>query len=196
MKAAVLTARTERKPMPVWDADKNAVKRDIEQFRKDKDRVQRFFDSAMQLGYFLALDRARANGTITMALFEHEYRRYYDALLPHIGEAKKVVPHIRMALDRLERVCHEGRDRRRIENLSATPDVANTKDAIHVLQGWLATLFGNYLKFYGFVHGTPITEAVIRSWAADSWDILQKRRSEHSMLGNHDELFQTRLMEL
>lgn len=181
--------------MPVWDADKNAVKHDLEEFLKDKAKVQRYFNNALELGYFLALDRARATSSITTTLFEHEYRRYYDALLPHIQEARKVVPHIRMALDRLELVCRQGRDRRHIESLSAVPDHVNVKNAIHQLQGWLATLFGNYLKFYGFVHGTALTELVIRSWAADSWDILQKRKSEHSMLANHDELFRTRLME-
>src|SRR5215469_1048346 len=181
--------------MPVWDADKNAVKRDLEEFLKDKARVQRYFNSAMELGYFIALDRARMTGLITAAMFGHEYRRYHDVLLPHIRDARKVVPHIRMALDRLEMVCLQGRERRQIESVSAVPDHENLKDTIHVLQGWLATLFGNYLKFYGFVHGTPLTEMVIRSWAADSWDILQTRKLEHSMLANHDELFQTRLMD-
>ena len=182
--------------MPVWDADKNAVKRDLEEFLKDKARVQRYFNSAMELGYFIALDRARMTGLITAAMFGHEYRRYHDVLLPHISEARKVVPHIRLALDRLEMVCHQGRERRHIESVSALPDHANLKDAIHVLQGWLATFFGSYLKFYGFVHGSSMTEKVIRSWAADSWDIVQKRKSEQNVFNNHDELFQNRLMEL
>jgi hypothetical protein len=181
--------------MPVWDADKNAVKRDLQEFLKDRARVQKYFSSAMELGYFVALDKARTTGSISKALFEHEYRRYFDALLPHIQEARKVTPHIRMALDRLELVCQQGRERRHIESVAALPDHEHVKEAIHVLQGWLATLFGNYLKFYGFVRGSALTELVIRSWAADSWDIVQKRKSEHSMLANHDELFQTRLME-
>lgn len=181
--------------MSVWDADKVAVKRDLEEFKKDNAKMQRYFHSALASGYFVALDHARVSGLITKTMFDHEYRRYYDVLLPHISEARKVVPHIRMALDRLEMVCHQGRERRHIESVSALPDHANLKDAIHVLQGWLATFFGNYLKFYGFVHGSTLTEDVIRSWAADSWDILQTRRLEFSMLGNHDELFQTRLMD-
>ena len=176
--------------MPVWDADKNAVKRDLEEFRKDPDRVHRFFNTAMEIGYFKALDDARTRGTIKTTLFEHEYRRYHDALLPHIHEAKKVVPHLGMALDRLELVCRQGRERRQIQSVSAAPDHKNLQDSIRVLQGWLATFFGNYLKFFGFVHGSPVTEDLIRHWAADCWDILQKRKSEHSMLANHDELFQ------
>jgi hypothetical protein len=182
--------------MPVWDADKNAVKQDLDEFRKDPARVKKFFDDAMQMGYFKGLEVARANGVVTVPLFEHEYRRYHDALLPHIGEAKKVVPHLRAALDRLELVCQQGRQRRHIGRLDAVPDSANLEDAVHALQGWLATFFGNYLKFFGFVHGSTVTEEAIRSWAADSWDIVQKRKAEHSMLANHDEQFQNRLMTL
>jgi hypothetical protein len=80
--------------------------------------------------------------------------------------------------------------------VSALPDHVNIKDAIHVLQGWLATFFGIYLKLYRFVHGSAVPEEVIRSWAPDFRDILQKRKAEQNMLNNHDELFQQRLMEL
>jgi hypothetical protein len=73
-------------------------------------------------------------------------------------------------------------DKNVVKRVSAVPDHANANDAIHVLQGWLATLFGNYLKFYGFVHGSALTELVIRRWAADSWDILQTRKRGLSML--------------
>jgi hypothetical protein len=101
-----------------------------------------------------------------------------------------------MVFDRLELVCQQGRERRHIESVSALPDHVNMKDAIHVLQGWLATFFAIYLKFYGFVHGSAVTEEVIRSWAPDSRDILQKRKAEQNKFNNHDELFHQRLMEL
>jgi hypothetical protein len=105
--------------MSVWDADKAAVKRDLEEFKKDNAKMQRYFHSALAAGYFVALDHARVSGLITKAMFDHEYRRYYDVLLPHISAARKVVPHIRMALDCLEMVCHQGRERRHIESVSA-----------------------------------------------------------------------------
>jgi hypothetical protein len=182
--------------MPVWDADKNAVKQELDEFRKDPARVKKFFDDALGAGYFKALEVYRANGVVKRAMFEHEYRRYFEMLQPHISEARKVIPHIRMALDRLELVCQQGRERRDIERVFAVPDHVNAEDAIHVLQGWLATFFAHYLKFFGFIHGSGVTEDLIRSWAADSWDILQKRKQEHSMVANHDELFQKRLMQL
>jgi hypothetical protein len=182
--------------MSVWDADKDAVIEQLEEFRKDPAKVQAYTNTAIEFGSFVALDGAKARGTFKQALFEHEFRRYHDALLPEIQNAKKIVPHLRMALERLEAACQHGRERRNIQSISTVPDVDNVKDAIHVLQGWLATMFALYLKFYGFMHGSGATEEVIRSWAADSWDIVQKRKVEQNMFNNHDELFQTRLMDL
>ena len=167
--------------MPVWDPGKRAVKQDLVEFRKDPAKVKKYINDALEHGYFIALEEARAVGFIGMALFQHEYRRYHDALLPEIHEAKKVIPHVQMALHRLERACLEGSQRRHIDRLFAQPDNVNVQDSIRALQGWLATFFGNYLKFVGFVRGSRITEEVIRQWASDSWKILQKRKSEESM---------------
>ncbi|HTS63843.1 MAG TPA: hypothetical protein VMH28_17590 [Candidatus Acidoferrales bacterium] len=182
--------------MSVWDPDKNAVKQALAEFRSDPAALKRYISTAMEFGFFLALDLAQANAEMKPALFEHEFRRYHDSLLPEIGEAKKLIPHIRMALERLETACRHGRERRHIKSVSTVPDVVNVKESIHVLQGWLATLFARYLKFYAFVHGSGGAEAVIRSWAADSWDIVQTRKLEQNVFNNHDELFQHRLMDL
>jgi hypothetical protein len=182
--------------MPVWDADKDAVIRQLEELRQDPAKAQKYISDAIDLGCFAALDAAHANGTIKQALFEHEFRRYHDTLLPELHDAKKLIPHLRMALERMEAACQHGRERRNIQSISTTPDVANVKDAIHVFQGWLASMFALYLKFYAFAHGSSRAELVIRSWAADSWDIVRKRRLEQNVLYNHDELFQNRLMDL
>jgi len=181
--------------MAVWDADIHAVQKDIDDFYKDPAKVQQFLTLALNLGYFNALDQGRMTGLIKMAMFEHEYRRIYTELLPKIREAKDVILHIRKALDRIEAVCQHARARRHVESVSAQPDQVNMKDAIFALQGWLATLFADYLGLFGLFHGALRTEWIIRAWAADSWDILQKRKLDRDMMANHDELYQTRLME-
>jgi hypothetical protein len=77
--------------MPVWDADKNAVKHDLGEFRKDPAKLQQYIKNAFEFGYFNILDQARVSGSMTAALFQHEYRRYHDALLPETREARKVI---------------------------------------------------------------------------------------------------------
>jgi hypothetical protein len=53
-----------------------------EEFRKDPAKLQQCIKNAFEFGYFNIPDQARVSGSMTAALFQHEYRRYHDALLP------------------------------------------------------------------------------------------------------------------
>lgn len=174
--------------MPTTDPDRAAVKREFDEFRKNPAQVAKLANSAINDGYFIALEQARISGAVKPALFGHEYRRYYDMVFDEGAKSESHLHHIRAALFRIKAVAESGRQKRSVDRLFGQAEDRNIQNELRIFQAWLATLFESYLAMYCLIMGTRNAEQKIKEFANAFQNVLRAQRGEGEVTRTHTAL--------
>lgn len=175
--------------MVVKGPDHAQAKKEHKAFISDPVRSSKFITDAMQYGWFVAIEQARIKGTMGIAHFHYEYRRYYEMMGESLKKGESHTTHIVSALKRMAATARRGAHRLDAPGVSMAPDDAAFQRDLLAFQGWLASLYEVYVTLFCFIEGSNGATRKVEELAAAANALIQKRLAEKDGIAPHPELF-------